>query len=158
MHFRHKWITNEDESENYSFTFRARARGEFTIRAHLSSAGIHYSDEESLAGINFHNIRQVGRKERGRERKRLRDTPRERTDPASGNDHPRFVLHTSLRNKCRRSIIIMKITICNLKLYSVEKHIYISTLTCCGAYFRKQEKNEGTWNIHLPSNTKILNY
>lgn len=48
-----------------------------------------------LAGINFHNIWQV-------------DTPRERTDPASGNDHSRFVLYTFLRNKHRRSIIIAK--------------------------------------------------
>lgn len=45
-----------------------------------------------LAGINFHNIWQV-------------DTPREGTDPASGNDHSCFVLCTSSRNKCRHSII-----------------------------------------------------
>lgn len=44
-----------------------------------------------LAGINFHNIWQV-------------DTPREGTDPASGNEHSRLILYTFLRNKCRRSI------------------------------------------------------
>lgn len=48
-----------------------------------------------LAGINFHNIWQV-------------DTPRERTDPAPGNDHSRSVLYTFLCNKRRRSIIITK--------------------------------------------------
>lgn len=93
---RRERIANEDESENYFFTFEARSRttrGEFTIRAHVSRTLESITTAE-LARINFHNIWQV-------------DTPREETDPASGNDHSPFVLRTTLRDKCRLIIIIM---------------------------------------------------
>lgn len=94
MGFKCKRITNEDESENCFFTFGVQTHGEFTVHARVFLARWNPLQRRRLAGINFHNIWQV-------------DTPREETDLASGNDHPRFVLHTSLRNKCHRSMIII---------------------------------------------------
>lgn len=79
----------------FSLLRLARTRGGFTIRAHVSRT-LESITAVELAGINFHNIWQV-------------DTPREGTDPASGNDHSHFVLCTSLRNKCRHLIIIIMI-------------------------------------------------
>lgn len=79
-----------------------------------------------LAGINFHNIWQV-------------DTPRERTDPASGNDHSRLAFSTPscainvaarlllrnnyylfLSNKTleKRNIILSNIILCQYAKYA----------------------------------------
>lgn len=128
-----KWLLNVEE-----LLTRMKVRIAFSLlelghtanslynkRACLSCTLESITNVRGLAGINFHNIWQV-------------DTPREETDLASGDDHPRFVLHTSLRNKCHRSDdYYYEITIYNLKLIHTSYSLLILFIYLFFFYFKQ---------------------
>lgn len=93
MHFR-ELLTRLKVRITFSLLDVVHTANSLYTRARLSRT-LESITAAELAGINFHNIWQV-------------DTPREGTDPASGNDRSRFVFYTFLRNKRHRSIIITK--------------------------------------------------